>query len=380
MTIAAGLDDLARRLPKADLHCHLVGTIAPETVLDLATCAGVEWDEPPAAVYAAIDSFPPTGYDFTHTAVPMEPPSPGALPGYSLLAVTEQVEDLLRRRADFSRVAREAVVTAFRQSNTRHLELQVEVGAYLRRGLRYVDIVDGLTDGLDEAFAETGTSAVLIAALDRSRSPAEASEVVEEVVRHPRDAVVGIGLDNLETAGPPQRFVEAYALAASHGLRRTAHAGEHEPTARNVATCLDLLGCERIDHGYFVLEDAALVERVAQDQIAFTCISTTSRRCWQSWRRGSIAQMRVDGLAVVLASDDPAMFPTSLAGEYRTAGSEIGFSAETLAEISLRSLDASWLDDSRRAELRVVFEQEIAELMTPTPSPNLTSAPTIGGS
>jgi adenosine deaminase len=380
VTVAAGLDELARRLPKADLHCHLVGTIAPETVRDLAVRAGVEWDDPPAEVYAAIDSFPPSGHDFSQTTVPMGSPPPGALPGHSLLAVTEQVEDLLQQPADFARVAREAVGAACRESNTRHLELQVEVGAYLRRGLRYVDVVDGLVDGLDEAYAETGTSAVLIAALDRSRSAAEATDVVQEVVTHPRSAVVGIGLDNLETAGPPERFVEAYELAAKHGLRRTAHAGEHEPTARNVATCLDLLGCERIDHGYFVLEDAALVERVVQERIPFTCISTTSRRSWQSWRRASIGRMLAAGVAVVLASDDPAMFPTSLAAEYGIALSQLGVSAETLAAISRRSLAASWVDDDRRAELSVQFEQEISELMAPKPSPASTRAPTNGDS
>ncbi len=150
--------------------------------------------------------------------------------------------------------------------------------------------------------------------------------MVREVVAHPHDAVVGIGLDNLETAGPPERFAEAFALAGRHGLRRTAHAGEHEPTARNVATCLDLLGCERIDHGYFVLEDPALVERVRDEGVPFTCISTTSRRSWQSWRRASIERMVAAGLSVVLASDDPAMFPTTLAEEYAIAATRIGLS------------------------------------------------------
>jgi adenosine deaminase len=367
VTVVAGPDELARRLPKADLHCHLVGTIAPGTVRELAVREGVAWDPAPAEVYAGIDSFPPAGPDFARTVVPMEPPPAGARPGHSLLAVTERVEDLLRGPDDFARVAYEAVRAAA-ASHTLHLELQVEVGAYLRRGLAYRDVVDGLAEGLLAARVETGTSALLIAAIDRSRSAAEAVDVVREVVAQPRDVLVGVGLDNLETAGPPERFAEAFALAARHGLRRTAHAGEHEPTARNVATCLDLLGCERIDHGYFVLEDPALVARVRDERIPFTCISTTSRRSWQSWRRGSIARMVAEGLSVVLASDDPAMFPTTLAEEYAIAAGPIGLSADTLVEISLRSVDAAWVDDARRAELAAVFRREIDELTNPSTS------------
>ena len=125
-----------------------------------------------------------------------------------------------------------------------------------------------------------------------------------------------------------------------------------------------MLGCERIDHGYFVLEDPALVARVRDEGVPFTCISTTSRRSWQSWRRRSIARMVEEGLAVVLASDDPAMFPTSLAREYAVAAGPIGLSAAQLVEISRRSLDAAWVDDARRAELSAVFRREIDDLTT----------------
>jgi adenosine deaminase len=351
------------RLPKADLHCHLVGTIALETVLELARRDGATWDPPPEQVYAAIGSLPPAGFDYRHTAVPMTPAPPGTAAGHSLLAVTEQVEDLLHEREDFARIGYEAVTAAYRDSGTVHLELQVELGAYLRRGVAYADVVDGLGEGLVAARAETGTSALLIAAIDRSRSAAEALQVVQEVVDHPRDHVVGIGLDNLETAGPPERFADAFDLAGRHGLRRTAHAGEHEPTARNVATCLDRLGCERIDHGYFVLEDDDLVKRVAGEGIPFTCISTTSRRAWQDWRRASINRMVDAGVAVVLASDDPAMFPTTLAREYAIAAAEIGLDAATLVQVARRSLDAAWVDDDRKRAMLAQLDTEVEAVL-----------------
>lgn len=359
------LVEFARRIPKADLHCHLLGTVTRETASELARREGARWPADPAVVYGDINSAPPEGTDFGHTAVPLPGRRPEDVHGWGLLAVTEWVADLLTRPEDLVRIGHEALGRAVATSNTRHLELHVEVGAFLRRGHRYPAVVDALLQGLRASAAEHGCTFGLIAGIDRSRPPAEAVAVVEEVLAAPRPEVRGIGLDNLETAGPPESFAEAYALAGRAGLRRTAHAGEHEPTARNVAACLDVLGCDRIDHGYFALEDPAVVERLRERRTACTCIFTTSRRSWQPWRRESIRRLAAAGVAVVVASDDPGMFPTTLADEYATAVDALALSAGGVAELALRGLDAAWLDDAEKAAVRVSFEAETARLRGP---------------
>jgi adenosine deaminase len=182
------------------------------------------------------------------------------------------------------------------------------------------------------------------------------------VVDNPDDYVVGIGLDNLETAGPPERFADAYQLAGEAGLRRTAHSSEHAPTAVNTVTCLDLLGCDRIDHGYYVLEDDAVVERCRAEQTPFTCIFTTSRRSWRPWRRASIAAMLDAGLNVILASDDPGMFPTTLTGEYRIAADNLGVTRDRLRRIALAGVEASWLPEPEKARVRARFVTELDTL------------------
>ncbi len=365
--------ELARRLPKVDLHCHLIGTISADTVRELARREGIAWDADPGLVYEQINSVPPADVDFSATAVSLPPRSPDGAGGYSLLRVTEWVADLLTRREDFVRIGYEAATQARARSNTRHLELHVEVGAFRRRGMSYPDVIDGLIEGLTAASSELDISSGLIVGIDRSRPAGEAGEIIEDVIAHPRDAVVGVGLDNLETAGPPERFAPAYARAAAAGLRRTAHAGEHEPTARNVAACLDVLGCERIDHGYFTLEDPALVARCLDEQIPFTCIFTTSRRSWRPWRRDSIRALLDAGITVVLASDDPAMFPTSLADEYAIAAADLGLDADALVGLSRRGVDAAWIEEDERCALHASFDEEITHLLA-----DATPAPTNG--
>ena len=360
MTTRSALVELARRVPKADLHCHLIGTIRPQTAAELARRHGIEFPEEPEHFYSRINS-PSPEISVANTAVPLPSPTPTTA-GHSLLGVSEWIADVLVEPSDFAQVAYEAVQDAFQQSNVRHLELHFEVGAYLARGIGYRTIADGLTDGLDAATSELGTSARLIAGIDRSKSGAWGTAVVQEVVDYPTSYVVGVGLDNLETAGPPEQFADAYALARRHGLHRTAHAGEHAPTARNVLSCLEVLNCQRIDHGYFVLEDMDVVTRMRDSGVPFTCIFTTSRRSWRPWRRESIRWMAALGLPIVLASDDPALFPTTLSDEYTIAVDVLDASAQLIIDLARRSLAAAWLDDDAKRSMLNEFEVESSDL------------------
>jgi adenosine deaminase len=151
-------------------------------------------------------------------------------------------------------------------------------------------------------------------------------------------------------------------MARRGGLHRTAHASEHAPTAQNVVTCLDALDCERIDHGYFVLQDDAVVAQCRDQGIFFTCIFTTSRRAWRPWRRASIKAMDAAGLRITLGADDPGMFPTSLAQEYRIAHADLGWDEAKLRAVCLTGIDASWMSDQEKQSMRQEFVRDIDAL------------------
>ncbi|WP_146362774.1 hypothetical protein [Arthrobacter yangruifuii] len=171
-----------------------------------------------------------------------------------------------------------------------------------------------------------------------------------------------IGVDYLKTAGPPERFAEAYQLAGVHGLKRTAHSSEHAPVAVNKVTCLGVLGCGRNDHGYFAREDHTVIARLREDQTSFTGIFTTSRRSWRPWRRASVKAMIHAGLKVILASNDPGMFPTTLANEYRIAVNELGLDRAWLRRSALAGVDACWQPDAEKAALKESMTAEIEAL------------------
>lgn len=356
-------DEWLRRIPKVDLHCHLIGTVRASTFAELARREGLALPAEPERIFADINSLPPDPalYRDTVVSVPQGRSADEPEVSYSLFQVSAWVVQLLRSPEDLTRIVYEAFEDAHR-SGTRHLELFFDSVPEHLAGLGYRGSVEAYADGIRLAERDFGMTGRMIAGIDRSRSGEEALALVREVVDNPHEYVAGIGLDNLETAGPPERFVDAYRLAGDAGLGRTAHSSEHAPTAANTTTCLDLLGCDRIDHGYFVLEDPAVVERVRRDGVVFTVASTTSRRSWRPWRRASIRAMLDAGLRVTPCSDDPGMFPTTLTDEYRLAAGPIGATHAQLRDMVRNGVEASWLPTGERAALLADVTAELDAL------------------
>lgn len=341
--------DQVLALPKVDLHCHLIGTVTAATFGELVRKAGLDLPDSSEVVYRDLCSPPAPEEKYAGARIPVptaaspgEPEKP-----YSLFLVSEWVRRSLIDPEDFARIAYEACVNAHRTSNIDHLELFCDPHEDYWR-LSYAQVQAAYVEGVQQAERETGMTARLIQAVDRSKTSDDAVRAVRQAVDHPHEYLVGIGLDNLETAGPPERFVDAYRLAGAAGLKRTAHSSEHEMNAHNTIVCLDDLGCDRIDHGYFVLEDDAVVRRCVDDEVTFTVASTTSRRSIRPWRRASIRAMHEAGCTLSLCDDDPGMFPTTLAQEYRIAHDQIGLTPDDLARIVLNGWRACWLPDADR--------------------------------
>jgi adenosine deaminase len=348
-------EEYLRRLPKVELHCHFIGAMRPGTAGDLARTHDVPLPAPAEDLFARIDTAPLDGEAYRHTALPLPRAADVARApdAVGLLEVSLWISRAIRTPGEFARVIYEAQQDAFAQSNVLYRELFFEAGWFLHAGVAYGDMVSGLAAGLRDAETDFGISGRLIVGLDRSWTPAAALAVVEEVVAHPHASVIGIGLEGSELAGAPDSFAPAYRLAAAHGLHRTAHAGEHVPTAAYVLACLDTLDCERIDHGYFVLEDEAATTRCREEGVSFTCAFTTSRSSWIPWRRASIARMIELGLRVSLASDDPTMFPTTLTAEYLQARDHLGLSLETITALAAEGVEASWMEESVKSSWRI---------------------------
>lgn len=335
-----------RRIPKTDLHCHVVGALRPATLADLARRHAVALPRPPERLYEF------AGF-------------------YDFLEILNIAAAVLREREDFARLAYEILEDGHRLGRMLHAELLFNPQYHLVHGVDYETLVGGLVDGVRQARRDFGVSALLVASFDRIIDARGASEILDLVLAHRVDEVVGIGLDGAERNGPPARFAEVYQRAGRAGLRRTAHVCEDNQTLEEAppehyAICRDRLGCERLDHGYNLLADAAMIARARDDGLFFTTCTVTSVTKNLARRAASIGRMVDEGLRVTVNTDDPAMFRTDLADAYlRLFATRADWGAPQARAFSLAGVEASWLDEGDKRRLRARFQAELDALPEP---------------
>ena len=332
--------EFLRRVPKAELHCHFEGTVRPTTFADLAKKHDVSLPTEDADRLYDYDSI------------------------YEFLKIFAMVSSTLIDREDFARAAYESIEDGVKLGNLKYREMFFNPTLHTRRGIPYATVADGLVDGIQSAEADFGVRCRLIADVYRQDSPELAREMVEQVLEHRPDEVISLGMDGAEAPDPPEKFVEAYRLAKEGGLRLTAHACEDAP-ARNITTCLDVLGVERIDHGYHILEDDAVVARCRDEGIYFTVCPTATAVCYfdpEDFGSHPIREMVEKDLLVMINSDDPPMFHTDIGTEYVTMVEAAGWGPEKVREFCFNGIDGSWLSDDEKRRLRAEFESELGKL------------------
>jgi adenosine deaminase len=239
--------------------------------------------------------------------------------------------------------------------------------SHTMHGIPYATVIDGILDGVRCAEKDFGVRCRLIAAIHRGHSPAAAQAMIEEVVAGGHDEIIGLGSDALPADGSEglPYFRETYSFAKRHGLRVSAHCAELPGTSRNFNYALDVLKCDRIDHGYRVLDDPSLVERAKAEGIWFTCCPSATAWVygWPDLSRHPIRAMVEQGLNVTLNSDDPPMFETDIGREFVKSCPAMGFSPTAAAKLALNGVEAAWMDEGERRALRREFEQEIDALL-----------------
>lgn len=335
------IETFARRLPKVELHLHLEGSVAPATFAELAAKNGVKL---------------PIKSDVRELYVYKDLPA--------FLVIYDLVCHSIRSSDDFRRVTYEAL-SSCASGGARHVEFFFSPHAHLELGVPYAVMLDGILSGMRDAETDHRITSSLIPAHSRERGPERGLEFLEMVLADRREKIVGIGLDYNEAPFPPAPFKAMYDKARAAGLHVTAHAGESGP-AENVRDSLDVLHVERIDHGYHVVDDAALVARCRELGTFFTCCPSTSG-ITSPWKDLSapdhaIRQMVKAGLNVMINSDDPPMFNTDLANEYVRCATEMRLTPAELKQCALNGIRASWLNEGTKRDWLAAWSKEIDAL------------------
>ena len=276
------------------------------------------------------------------------------------LTVYSLVCSSIRTSDDFARVTRECL-TRCAHSGARYVEFFFSPESHLEFA-DYPTMLSGVIQGMDDVATDLGVDSRVVPAINRELGSARAVEFVEMVQAHRDERVIGVGLDFNEIGFPPEGFVEPFELARSYGLHRTSHAGEVGPAA-NVRNGIELLGCERVDHGYNIVEDPVLMAECVSSQIPFTVCPTTTTYTTEyrdlADPQHPIRLMADAGLCLTINSDDPTMFGIDLAHEYSVLHHSMGFTLPELRQCVLNGIEAAWVDDETKAQWRADWPDEI---------------------
>jgi len=321
------LATLLRRMPKAELHVHIEGTLEPELMFELATRNGVALPYPDVNALRA-------AYDFHDLQ--------------SFLDIYYAGASVLRTREDFADMAW-AYLARAHGDNVAHAEIFFDPQTHLSRGVSFETVVGGLTAACTRARAELGVTSALILCFLRHLSEAEALATLGEAMPY-REHFIGVGLDSSEKGHPPSKFERVFALCRDLGLRVVAHAGEEGPP-EYIRQALDLLGAERIDHGVRCLEDTELTLRLARDRIPLTVcpLSNVKLRVFQALQDHNLPQLLAAGLTVTVNSDDPAYFGGYVNDNLVSCFRALPLDAGHARVLAANSFNASFLEPSAKA-------------------------------
>ena len=320
------LSNFISRIPKAELHIHIEGTLEPELMFKLAAKNGIK------LAYESVADIR-QAYNFEDLQ--------------SFLDIYYQGAAVLCDEEDFYRLTWNYLQKVAEQ-NVRHAEIFFDPQTHTARGIPFAAVVQGIHAALMDAERQLKLTSKLIMCFLRHLSAADAMETLNAALPF-KEWIVAVGLDSSELGFPPSNFTEVFDLARREGFKTVAHAGEEGP-AEYIWQALKLLKAKRIDHGVRCVEDADLVQYLAENHIPLTVCPLSNIRLgvFDHLNQHNILQLLESGLRVTVNSDDPAYFGGYIAENFQALHSALGINFDHIRALCRNSFQASFLEPAEK--------------------------------
>ena len=338
-------DALLRRIPKAELHCHLDGSVRPTTLLDLGREYGV----------------------------PMPETSADALAHHMYVRDARHLEDYLTRfdvtlgvmqsERALERISFELGEDAA-ADGVRYIEVRFAPVLNQRWGMSLEEAVEASLRGLARAQAAHGIVGRIIVCGLRHLSPDVSLELARLAVAFQGKGVVGFDLAGGEAGHPASAHRAAFLHAREHGMFCTCHAGEGAGP-ESVADAVHVCGAQRIGHGTRLIEDPRLTDELAKNGIAIeACLtSNVQTHAAKDYESHPLRAYFERGMRVTLNTDNRLMSGTTLIAEYAHAAKELEFSLDELCTLARNGFESAFLPDDERRALLALVDREFALLL-----------------
>jgi adenosine deaminase len=335
---------LLRRIPKAELHCHLDGSVRPSTLLEL----GLEY------------------------GVPMPEASADALAHHMYVRDARHLEDYLTRfdvTLGVMQSARALERISFElgedaaADGVRYIEVRYAPVLNQQWGLSLDEAVEASLRGLARAQAAHGIVGRIIICGLRHLSPDISLELARLAVAFQGKGVVGFDLAGGEAGHPASAHRAAFLHAREHGMFCTCHAGEGAGP-ESVADAVHACGAQRIGHGTRLIEDPRLTDELAKNGIVIeACLtSNVQTHAVKDYASHPLRAYFERGLCVTLNTDNRLMSGTTLTAEYAHAAKDLHFSVDELCTLARNGFESAFLPADERAALLADVDRELAQL------------------
>lgn len=329
------LTERIRRIPKADLHVHLEGTISPQMV----------------ARMAARNNLPvPQGLTATDgQSIHWQQKDTAGESLVSFLKAYDEATKVMKTAEDYADLTHD-YLTRSAAEGCIYAELTISVEHGEMVGLQYPEMLDAITKGYERAKAETGIEARLISTCVRHYGPKSAIRVAEVTRDNPHPLVTGFGMAGDENAHTILEFKPAFDICRHLG--RTAHAGEASGPD-TVRQARDLLKLRRFGHMVRAIEDPQLVQELVDIMaVPEVCVgSNLALKVYPDYKAHPLREFFEAGLKVTLGSDDPTFFGTSIGREYQNAHDQADFTEHELLQLTYNAVEEAFVDDETREKL-----------------------------
>jgi adenosine deaminase len=322
-----------RRIPKAELHCHLDGSVRPQTLIDLGRDQGVK--------------------------MPRE--SADELREFMIVRDAKSLEDYLKRfevtvsvmqKADaIEQIAYELGADAA-ADGVRYIEVRNAPILNSRGGLELGEALEAQIRGLARAERDYGIVARSIVCSLRQLPPATSLELAQLAVAYKGKGVVAFDLAGGELGYPASHHAEAFAYARKHNLAVTVHAGEGDGP-RSVRDAVHACGAHRLGHATRLIEDPELTQYVNDRRIGLEiCItSNVQTHAARSYEAHPVREYFDRGMNLTLNTDNRLMSGTTLTDEYVYAARHLDFTFDELCTMALNGFESAFLPWEERVQL-----------------------------
>ena len=326
--------EIINKLPKAELHCHLDGSLRIKTIIELAEIQGVE--------------LPSKNEDDLLKILSIGP-SEKSLEDY--IKKFDITLSVLQTPESLERAAFELAMDCH-DDGVRYLEVRYSPILHTKKGMQLSETVDSVKKGLAQAFDECGILTGIIICGIRHISPDHSLELANLSVEYKNKGVIGFDLAGAEENFPAKKHKEAFYLILNNNINTTIHAGEAFGP-KSIHQAIHVCGAHRIGHGTRVYEDIDLLNYINNHRIPLEICLTSNihTKTVLSLSKHPFKNLINERVRVTLNTDNRLISNTSLSREYEIAINHFNLNANEIRTIIINGFKSAFLPHNKRREL-----------------------------